>query len=476
MWNPASIRNTFLKTIGIGFVIALALLFLNSVELYHTLDNIERTTGWTTDSHEAIESLDSLRSHMLDVETGQRGYVLTGQEHFLKRYDSGLVGIEQDKESVRQRPGKDETQRQKVQHLESLIDRKIELVQKIIVMRRDEGLERVATDNIVEESRLAMEAVRAAIHELRVDEERQLAARLKDAEHFMRRSFRVAMFGKLLAISVLLGLFFLIRRETQRRADAEEALKQANDSLESRVQERTDELVGANKRLARLSRELLHVQEGERRRIARDLHDELGQSLLALKLTLREAEEQATATGDGKIQESLEILGGVIDGVRSLALDLRPSLLDELGLVAAARWYVARQGERSGWATEFSAAPLPNGLSPEAAITCFRILQEALTNAAKHAQATRVAVVITLQDEQLMMTVSDNGTGFKIEEATAAARRGASIGLLAMEERAHLVGGCVTIASNEKEGTAITVMLPFGEEDASYQEQLEAAA
>lgn len=477
MWNPASVKNTFLATVGIGFVIALALLFLNTVELYQSLDNIEKTSGWTSDSHEAIESLDSLRSHMLDVETAQRGYVVTGQENFLERYRSGLVGIEQDKKSVRNRVGQDEAQRRKVDHLESLIDRKNELVRQIIAMRRRQGLERVANDKILEDSRLAMEDVRAAIHELRVEEERLLEARLKDAEHFMRRSFQVAMFGRLLAVSVLLGLFLLIRRETKRRTQAQDALKYANESLEGHVQERTAQLVEMNERLTILSRELLHIQEGERRRIARDLHDELGQALIALKLNLREVEDQVGSTQlRSTVHESVVILGGVIDGVRNLALDLRPSLLDELGLTAAAKWYVMRQGERAGWTTEFVAEPLPVELLPEIAIACFRILQEALTNVAKHAKATQVTVTIKPQAGRVVMTVSDNGIGFSTAAATASARRGASVGLLAMEERANLVGGRVTIVSGDMRGTTITVSLPADERTSPQDDPVEVAA
>ena len=147
-----------------------------------------------------------------------------------------------------------------------------------------------------------------------------------------------------------------LNTDITKRKQAEEALKAAHEELERHVMERTCELSEANARLKVLSGRLIEIQESERRAIARDLHDEIGQALTAMKLNLREVHDFPSGMSvERQVADCLEILDQVLQHVRSLALDLRPSLLDELGLVPAMRWYVGRQAERAGWAVEFCA-------------------------------------------------------------------------------------------------------------------------
>jgi len=221
-------------------------------------------------------------------------------------------------------------------------------------------------------------------------------------------------------------------------------------------------LVGSNERLRELSHRLMNVQEIERRQIAHDLHDEIGQSLTAMKLGLREANRVLEPSPScALLKESLTILDQVIRQVRNLALDLRPSLLDELGLVPALKWYIKRQGERAGWETEYSPVIMDNHIPAEVKITCFRIVQEALTNVARYAEATHVQVSLKRQNDHLVLVIEDNGKGFNVEQAKTRARSGFSIGLLGMEERARLVGGELTITSSPKSGTQLTASLPL---------------
>ena len=243
---------------------------------------------------------------------------------------------------------------------------------------------------------------------------------------------------------------------------AQEALALAHEELEQRVTERTAALSEANERLRVLSRRLMEVQELERRAIARDLHDEIGQALTAVKLNLRELRTLPNCEPvEEQIADSLEILAQVLQRVRSLALDLRPALLDELGLVPALRWYVNRQAERAGWEGRFVAEDAPARPSPDIEIACFRLAQEALTNVARHSQARKVEVRLETDAQVLILVICDDGIGFDLEAVRIGARAGTSVGLSGMEERVRLTGGQFTIESVPGGGTEIRASFPI---------------
>ncbi len=242
---------------------------------------------------------------------------------------------------------------------------------------------------------------------------------------------------------------------------AQEALKVAHEELERRVDERTAALSEANERLRVLSRRLMEIQESERRAIARDLHDEIGQALTAMKLNLRELRTLPNCEHvEEQIADSLEILAQVLQRVRSLALDLRPPLLDELGLVPALRWYAGRQAERAGWELRFSAEGAVTRPSPEIEIACFRLAQEALTNVARHSRAEWVEVRLEFGTREVVLVIRDGGIGFDLQDIRNRAHAGTSIGLSGMEERVRLAGGEFAIHSTPGEGTEIRALFP----------------
>jgi PAS domain S-box-containing protein len=222
------------------------------------------------------------------------------------------------------------------------------------------------------------------------------------------------------------------------------------------------ELVRAGRqRLQSLSHRLLKVQETERRHIAHELHDEIGQALTALKINLQAIQRtEQDATPARHLEESISIVAQTIEQVRNLALDLRPALLDELGLVPALRWYLDRQRQRSGLQIDFVAEPPELRLPADLATVCFRVVQEALTNIIRHAYASAVTVELRQRAADLLLVVQDDGAGFDVAAALERAAGGASLGLLGLQERVLLVGGQVTIDSAPAAGTTITALLP----------------
>lgn len=218
----------------------------------------------------------------------------------------------------------------------------------------------------------------------------------------------------------------------------------------------------AEERLHLLSRQLLETQESERHHLARELHDEIGQELTALKINLQ-ALQPIPKRAMPYLQESLRIVDSTVQQIRHLSLDLRPSQLDHLGLMTTLQWYVDRQAQRTGLVVHFAADPLRPRPSPTLETACFRIVQEALTNITRHAQAGQVCVELRQHDAALHLLVRDDGIGFDLGAARMQAAKGKGLGLLGIEERVRLLGGQLEIVTAPGKGTEIRVRLPLRE-------------
>lgn len=267
------------------------------------------------------------------------------------------------------------------------------------------------------------------------------------------------------AVGQFVGVSKVIRDISERKR-AETLLHQAHEALELKVQERTAELRRANKSLRVLSGRLIQVQEEERSRLARDLHDEVGQLLTALKIDLQEIQHgEVGETRFDSLTDSLVLVDHLLTQVRTLALDLRPSLLDDLGLVPALRWYANRQATRNGWTLSLSVEDMTDRVPAPIEVACFRVVQEALTNIAKYARAKTIDLILRRRDGEVTLIVQDDGVGFDVLSARQRAQGGESIGLLGMEERVRLAGGSLMIVSAPGQGARIQLCFPLTEYD-----------
>ena len=219
--------------------------------------------------------------------------------------------------------------------------------------------------------------------------------------------------------------------------------------------------------LQMFSRQLIEAQEEERRRIARELHDQIGQVLTAVKMNLHTVQRVCNGTEEGAhLKDNIEAVDEALRLVRDLSVDLRPPLLDDLGLVTALRWYVDRYAKRTGIVAEviIDLTDPNERFSRELETACFRIAQEALTNVVRHARARDVSVTLRKEDAILVLSVKDDGIGFDHEALRKRAPRAATLGLLGMQERAHAAGGVVEVHSRISKGTEIRLKLPLGAE------------
>jgi PAS domain S-box-containing protein len=217
----------------------------------------------------------------------------------------------------------------------------------------------------------------------------------------------------------------------------------------------------SSRKLQVLSRRLVEAQESERRHLARELHDELGQTLTVAQLNLQVLLQSPGGSDLPHLKESFEAVERVLEQVRDLALNLRPSMLDDLGLEPALIWLTNRQAGLAGLKGEVRADALEHRLDPVIETECFRIAQEALTNVARHAQAKTVTVELRKQEEQLHLRVRDDGIGFNVAATREKAVRGASLGLLSMEECAALAGGHLEFNSIPGRGSEIHAWFPL---------------
>ena len=223
-----------------------------------------------------------------------------------------------------------------------------------------------------------------------------------------------------------------------------------------------EKLKDYSRKLQVLSRRLVEAQETERRNIARELHDEIGQALTVIQLNLQAMlQSPGMKTLSPRLHESLEVVDRVLEQVRDISLNLRPLILDDLGLEPALRWFTKRQAALVGLQARFHADPLKQRLNLVIETECFRVAQEALTNVVRHAQAKTVNVELRKEAGRLHLRVRDDGIGFDAGTVREQAVRGASLGLLSMEERAALAGGGLEFKSVPGKGTEVHVWFPL---------------
>ncbi len=218
------------------------------------------------------------------------------------------------------------------------------------------------------------------------------------------------------------------------------------------------------KELQLLSSHIISIQEKERRRISRELHDETGQALTAMKINIEMIEKNIPGSSTNvrkRLAETKQLVTHTLQEIRSLAFDLRPSLLDHFGALAAIREYSKNYSERTNINVQVRGENIVERFSPEIDILLYRCVQEALNNVTKHSEATDVTIEIVQEEQKICMRIKDNGNGFDIEEPFEGNMNGSGIGLFGMKERVALMNGSLKIHSKRNKGFGLEILVPF---------------
>lgn len=394
--------------------------------------------------------LNLLLQNILDAETGQRGYLLTGSQRYLEPYSHAVAQISGNLDRLRGLYMRDEVPLGEFAVLSRSVSKKLGEMEVTVRMRKlAVGMSEwraVVETNLGQDY---MDAIREQANKLISDSSTD---RAKSMER-VHRSLDVSRIGIVLACLTGLIAFHLYLRAVKRVGDADEAQRRLLDHdkkrLEAEVHQRTESL-------AELTNHLQTVQEQEREHLARELHDELGSILTAAKLDVARIRSKIPDTLPelhDRISHLVETLNNGIALKRRIIEDLRPSSLGNLGLVAALEILAREFQERSG--TSVVAELEPTELADDAALTIFRMVQESLTNAAKYASSTEITLSLHNYADRVEVVVEDNGKGFE-----AHLKQGGTFGLKGMRHRIEALRGTLSITSGPGRGTRLAAMIP----------------
>lgn len=425
---------------------AMVLVGINETGHMRSQDAVEQLAqGLTTRA-----DVNKLLQSMLDAETGQRGYLLTGNETYLEPYDKAVATVQTNLDRLRNQFMASPEDMQEFALLSRQISRKLAEMELSLRLRRqgnEDAWKFILNTDVGKEH---MEAIRQHAQELIARSDQ----RLQQGREQIEQSLMLSRIGIATVTAIGLLAFYMYLRQTQAvqavNLREQEVLERERDRLEGLVRDRTATL-------SELANHLQEVREEERGHLARELHDELGALLTAAKLDVARLKSKIDATAPDiaeRLKHLTETLNSGIALKRRIIEDLRPSSLSNLGLTAALEILTREYAERAGIEVETSleAVQLPDA----AQLTVYRMVQEALTNIGKYAKASKVLVSVHGYPTHVAVQVRDDGVGF--DPGTV---RPTSHGLAGMRHRVEAAGGRLTLTSRPGNGTLLSAVLPL---------------
>lgn len=437
----------------LGIIVSLAIVVYAELG-YRRLESANRQMSTALHVESTLHGTLAL---VVDAETGQRGYLLTGNSEYLTPYNNALPKLDGAFKELRELVGQhgSATQRESLGRLNRLVGKRLSELEAAIALYKKDGMEAAAALLDTGIGRRTMDEIRAEVDSMAALNRSQVA----EATSRWASDIAFARLGMQLmtafTVALLLVLWLLARRDAQQREAHRASIVEDKRRLEEIVEARTLEL-------SELSNYLQVVREDEKTKLARDLHDELGGILVSAKMDVQwvgDRMSERDPESAAKLGRALQALDDAVQIKRRIIEDLRPTLLDNLGLSAALDWQVHEICDRSGLDCTIATPKDDTTITPQVSIALYRILQEALTNVVKYAHARHVSVDLGLTADTVTLLIEDDGVGI----ADDAQGNLLSHGIAGMRQRVRALHGEFAIARRAEGGTLVEVNIPLSQ-------------
>jgi signal transduction histidine kinase len=426
-----------------AFASALMLLFLSALATYFATTRLLESEKWVIHTHEVRAAIGDIDSAVSRAGRARSGYVLEGNNDFLRQFEAAILEIPPTIQRLRDLTRDNPKQRELCARLEDVTTRRIALFQESI------QLQKAAPGDDEQQADLSRQAVpissdiTSIMQQMREGEQNLLESREKHSHRLFIVTVATLAVAFILALELFAIHYRLLTVELTAREQAENSVRGSEESLR------------------RLTGRLLQLQDAERRKFSRELHDSLGQYLAAAKMNL---EIFATQRKDSSLAEAIELLDQSIAETRTISHLLHPPLLDEAGLCSAARWYVEGFAQRSGIEVGLELPENVGALPKPVALGLFRVLQESLTNIHRHSGGTRAEGTLERYPDRVILKVREDGKGIAPEVLTTFQSKGTNfgVGLAGMRERIRDLGGQLQIEPCAP-GVLISASIPLSE-------------
>ena len=440
---------------GIFGLAVLTLAVLLNVATLYTAERgfaaLRDAAMWVGHTQDAENRIERIYRRVVDAETGQRGYLLTLDAVYLQPYLEARRDMPKELDALAAATRDNPVQVTQLATVRSLLESRFAQLEESLVLKRDRGDDALRAFLLSHQGLITMESLRLALDGMAAEERTQYARRFNEFtgnQDRVRTGFLLVVGLNLLMVT--LGAITLGQESRRRRREAAEA-RERNLKLEEAINERTAELAG-------LSHYLQQLQEDERAKIAREIHDELGGTLAAAKIDLQLLSDRP-AGADANRARLARVMTAIDDAVqvkRRIIEDLRPTMLDNLGIGAALEWHCTQFSKRMAVPCRVEIQDENLSLPPAYSIAFYRVVQESLTNISKYAQAKNVAVSLQRDGNDWILRIADDGVGIDTSKRHNATARG----LLSMRERARALGGKFSVQGQPGRGTVVEVRVP----------------
>lgn len=422
------------KKAQVAFGFALILLLAGGVAAYFSIHQLLSVQLWVSRCREAQAATGEVESAAVRVGRARMGYVDSGRTEFLTEFNSARQEVPQHLEKLKELLADDPQLLELWNSLETITEQRIQLAQQAIELRSAHPQDGHGQDELSLRSVALLSHTTHTTQQIRNEEDRLLVVRQRILHRDLTITWSILFFTLLSA----LGMFFVHYRLLNGELMAREHAEQASRGL---------------------SRRLMDIQDEERRKFSRELHDSLGQHLAVVKMSL---EGMATQHGnDLRYSDCIRLVDQAISETRTISHLFHPPLLDMAGFSSAAKWFVDGFAERSGIRIEKDIQDLDTRLPRPVEMVLFRVLQESLTNIHRYAKCLNAKVIFTVMKNEILLRVEDDGIGIAQEVLERFRERATSgVGLAGMRERVQELGGQFELQSSKATGTKVIVMLP----------------